>query len=366
MLASFPGSSVLLVVAISPSNWYLVFSHLIPSAKEFDSNCTNSTSMVKRPSLAVSHWLISSGEGSFFKAHQDTPHSEDLFGSLVCLLPSTHEGGNLLLRHRDRKLTFDGQALLQGAPPASIAWVGFFGDVEHEVALVTSGHRITITFNLYFEPNFARPVPQATSHLFKSALKKLINDPLLSSVHPCLGFGLEYAYPFERAVQGRDFINLKGVDATLIQILNDLGADYRFYLLYKEDACPFRILSKNIIDGDYIDEGDESIFNRLVDESFIIWDSGFQHVQDPSASEDYHSDWWYGLMDRIDEYEKSIKSMDIEWVTEPNEEHLDRSVVVKYGNEASLTYVYHYLCVVARVIKPAPNEKHRQGGASSV
>ena len=67
-----------------------------------------------------------------------------MFGSLVCLLPSSHEGGNLLLRHRDREFTFDGQALLQEAPPASIAWVAFFGDVEHEVAFVTSGHRITI------------------------------------------------------------------------------------------------------------------------------------------------------------------------------------------------------------------------------
>jgi len=174
-------------------------------------------------------------------------------------------------------------------------------------------------------------------------------------------FGLEYAYPFEHAVQRRDSINLKGVDATLIQILNDL-VDHRFYLLYKEDACPFRILSKNIIDGDYIDEDDEPIFNRLVDESFIIWNSGFEHVKDPSASKDYHSDWWYELMERIDEYGKSLKPMSIEWVTEPNEEHLDRSVVVKYGNEASLTYVYHYLCVVARVVKPTPNEKHKQGG----
>ena len=39
---------------------------------------------------------------------------------------------------------FNGQELLQGAPPAAIAWVTFSADVEHEVALVTSGHRITI------------------------------------------------------------------------------------------------------------------------------------------------------------------------------------------------------------------------------
>ena len=104
---------------------------------------------------------------------QDTPRSEDMFGSLVCLLPSAHEGGNLLFRHRNYQFMFDGQALHQEALPASIAWVAFFGDVEIEVALVTSGHRISITFNLYFDSKFGGPVPQATSeHLFKSALKK--------------------------------------------------------------------------------------------------------------------------------------------------------------------------------------------------
>jgi hypothetical protein len=29
--------------------------------------------------------------------------------------------------------------------------VAFFGDIEHEIAPVTSGHRITLTYNLYFD-----------------------------------------------------------------------------------------------------------------------------------------------------------------------------------------------------------------------
>ena len=48
MSASFPGPSVPLAVAISSSNWYLVFSHPIPSIKEFVSNCINLMSMVRR------------------------------------------------------------------------------------------------------------------------------------------------------------------------------------------------------------------------------------------------------------------------------------------------------------------------------
>jgi len=281
-----------------------------------------------------------------------------MFGSLVCLLPSAHEGGNLLLSHRNHEFTFDGQVLLQGAPPASMAWVAFFGDIEHEVALVTSGHRITITFNLYFDSNFGGPIPQATSeYLFKSELKKLIDDPLLSSAHPFLGFGLDYAYPFQKAILEPDSINLKGVDATLIRILNELEVDYDFYLLYREsereDGCPFRVLSKNIFDGKYLDSRHHNS-SRLFSKSFLVFDPIVGSPEDlvPSLS---GQEGWTGLWeDFYNLYREGIKfpRLDVEWVTRPREENLDRSFAVIHGNEARPGYLYHFLCVVVKLSEP--------------
>jgi hypothetical protein len=50
--------------------------------------------------------------GSFFRPHADTPRSDKMFGSLVIVFPSPHEGGALLLRHRGQEWTFDsGEAL---------------------------------------------------------------------------------------------------------------------------------------------------------------------------------------------------------------------------------------------------------------
>jgi len=281
-----------------------------------------------------------------------------MFGSLVCLLPSAHEGGNLLLRHRNYEFTFDGQALLQEAPPASIAWVAFFGDVEHEVTLVTSGHRITITFNLYFDSNFARPVPEATSeNLFKSALKKLIGDPLLSLAHPYLGFGLDYAYPFQKAILEPNSINLKGVDATIIRILKELGIDFDFYLLYREnkhdDACPFRVLSKNIFDGKYLSHGDNS--RRLFNKSYLVFDPSVGEPKDLVPSLRDNDEGWTVLWeDFYNLYRRGMQfpRMDVEWVTKPREENLDRSVAMVYGNEAMPGYLYHFLCVVATISQP--------------
>ena len=76
-----------------------------------------------------------------------------MFGSLVIVSPTSHEGGAVLLRHRGREWIFDSSQVLAGAAndQPSVCYVAFFNDVEHEVAPVTSGHRVTLTYNLYFD-----------------------------------------------------------------------------------------------------------------------------------------------------------------------------------------------------------------------
>ncbi|EMD39478.1 hypothetical protein CERSUDRAFT_111780 [Gelatoporia subvermispora B] len=85
-----------------------------------------------------------------FKSHVDTPHRKNMFGSLVVVFPTQHEGGTLLLRHGKKQWTFDSANLLSEAPQPSIAYVAFYSDVEHEILPVTSGYRVTLTYNLYF------------------------------------------------------------------------------------------------------------------------------------------------------------------------------------------------------------------------
>ncbi|KAI0294544.1 hypothetical protein BC826DRAFT_1137333 [Russula brevipes] len=90
------------------------------------------------------------GQGAFFKPNVDTPRGKKMFGSLVLVFPTPHEGGALLARHRGTEWTFDSAAELSAAPPSSIGYAAFLSDVEHEVAPVLSGHRITLTYNLYY------------------------------------------------------------------------------------------------------------------------------------------------------------------------------------------------------------------------
>lgn len=81
----------------------------------------------------------------------DTPRSEDQIGSLVVSLPSAHEGGQLSVNNggtMDQRVVFD-WSNADSTEPAKIKWAAFYSDCAHEVHEVTSGHRITLTYNLF-------------------------------------------------------------------------------------------------------------------------------------------------------------------------------------------------------------------------
>ncbi|KAI0291804.1 hypothetical protein B0F90DRAFT_1774621 [Multifurca ochricompacta] len=57
-----------------------------------------------------------------------------LFGSLVIVFPTAHEGGTLHLRHRGQEGIFDSGLELAKLRTPTIGYIAFFSDIEHEVA----------------------------------------------------------------------------------------------------------------------------------------------------------------------------------------------------------------------------------------
>lgn len=102
---------------------------------------------------------VYSGPSGHFKAHVDTPRSNEQIGSLVVCLPSAHQGGQLEVRHQGQSMRFD-WSMPETARP-EIQWAAFYSDCEHEVMEVTSGHRITLTYNLYARNISSEDAPQA-------------------------------------------------------------------------------------------------------------------------------------------------------------------------------------------------------------
>ncbi len=161
-----------------------------------------------------------------------------MFGSLVLAFPAPHEGGALVLCHGGDETAFDSGAMLKDAKKEpSIAYVAFFSDVEHEVLPVTAGHRVTLTYNLYFRelPSQARDPTQRkkiyrtlppTANAFLVAFQQqVLADPMFLPNGGVLGFGLSHEYPVPEEQKDLNFLKdrLKGRDALVMKACHNFS-----------------------------------------------------------------------------------------------------------------------------------------------
>ena len=98
------------------------------------------------------HSMLVYETGQFFAPHQDSEKDDSMVGSLVVSLPSVHTGGALVISHQGQSATFRGSK-------STLSLVAFYSDCRHEVRPVTSGHRITLTYNLLADGSTGRPAP---------------------------------------------------------------------------------------------------------------------------------------------------------------------------------------------------------------
>jgi hypothetical protein len=172
-----------------------------------------------------------------------------MFGSLVVVFPTPHEGGALFLRHRGDEWIFDSGRELAAVREPSIGYVAFFSDVEHEVGHVISGHRVTLTYNLYFDKGVSSNFKDAASeqlflppaeyqNAFRETFQTLVDNPEFLPNGGTLGFGMRHAYPIARTMDHpnpleRIYGALKGSDAVVYQVTHALGFKPVLYMHYE-------------------------------------------------------------------------------------------------------------------------------------
>ena len=152
--------------------------------------------------------------GGHFKPHVDTPRSADMFGSLVVCLPSKFTGEALVTRHQGRQVTFDWSS------STATQWAAFYSDVEHEVLPVTSGHRITLTYNLYHTSR-AMTLAITTNPLY-CELKTALQNPHFMRQGGILGFFCQHKYTGISTNLGKFSPFLKGEDALIYEVAYSL------------------------------------------------------------------------------------------------------------------------------------------------
>src|SRR6266851_5406152 len=87
------------------------------------------------------HSLLVYETNQHFLAHQDSEKDDSMVGTLVVTLPSSYAGGELMVGHNEEWKAYRGSK-------TALSLVAFYADCRHEVLKVTSGYRITLTYNL--------------------------------------------------------------------------------------------------------------------------------------------------------------------------------------------------------------------------
>ncbi|KAG5644907.1 hypothetical protein DXG03_007459 [Asterophora parasitica] len=280
------------------------------------------------------------GKGSFFKSHKDTPRGETMFGSLVVVFPTAHEGGALLLRHNSQEWTFDSAALTKAEDKPSIAYIAFYSDVDHEVALVTSGHRVTLTYNLFFEDEQAyAKLPQSIERVapgdndLENALSVALSNPNFLPQGGYLGFGLDFKYPISQSQRISGTAVLKGSDAAIERACRRLSLNPSLYVVYKQKDASFLVPASNTLRNRtfYVEDIAEILCHPSEYKGHIIHEFG-QHAPKERYSRTYRED-----------------KIRLAWVTPLTQYSHFRSNYIAYGNEASAACIYGDLCLAVEV-----------------
>lgn len=207
-----------------------------------------------------------------------------MFGSLVIVFPTPHEGGVLLLRHRGKEWTFDSGPELTTERQPSIRYAAFFSDIEHEVTPVISGHRVTLTYNLYFddigpttisENSFSRPLlsTQAVNERsFYETFEALLQNPEFLADGGTLAFGLRHVYPIKDSLEHLYGV-LKGCDAVVYQTVPALGFEPVLSLYYEWEP-PWSAHLEGVLIDEVIDFSCVRFPNEAGDLAYVLREKG--------------------------------------------------------------------------------------------
>ena len=294
------------------------------------------------------------GKDSFFKAHKDTPRGTDMFGSLVIVYPTAHQGGELVLRHKGSEWTFDANILTSLQPFPSLAYVAFYSDIEHEVLKVTSGSRVTLTYNLYLVPCVSisktpvssdasatpvRPNLKDTAN-FQTTLRRLLKRPEFMPEGGTLALNLTHLYPvtFDTDLQGM-VAYLKGEDAHVYRSCRELELKPMLRMIYdrrRSRRSKHGVMMEVIVGNPNYD------YQQTDYQGHLVHELGGIPVNLSNGDLAADSDWNQDEM--TEDYEQ------LSWLTDftkPTNELKD--LMIAYGNEVSVGFVYCSPCLIVRI-----------------
>lgn len=111
---------------------------------------------------------------SLSQQHVKMKTDSGVFGTLVLMLPSRFEGGELLVQHRANVDPYAWNPA--STSPFDVKYAAFYSDCTHEVKPVTSGHRLCLTYNLVASSVDRVPMNHTKYHRLETALDAFFKD----------------------------------------------------------------------------------------------------------------------------------------------------------------------------------------------
>jgi len=281
-----------------------------------------------------------------------------MIGSLVVIFPTPHKGGTFILRHDGQEYTFDSGLELSRVEKPSIAYVAFYSDVEHEVTIVDSGYRLSLTYNLYVTaPSHRKRIPSIPSNCLlpnelklKQVLSNLLDEKTFLPEGGTIGFGLLHKYPVSKDNGSLESVLncLKGTDAALRRVCVSLGLDLKPKVIYKETDGKVLILMDDFIELDCVETDLECLLCKENDEWYL--DQG-SIVKSRGLKENGGGEYEKELPrdDNNDDEDSKYSFQEVWWLTKRTEITTERTEFVTYGNEPSLAYIYGDVVLIAKV-----------------
>ncbi|KAG1837036.1 hypothetical protein DFJ58DRAFT_669173 [Suillus subalutaceus] len=287
------------------------------------------------------------GAGSFVGPHQSTTNSDKMFGFLDIVFPTPHTGGIYSLRDNEREWRVDFATMLSEAQIPLVGYAAYFNEVEREIGSVISGHRLTLSYKLYFASGGDSLSTTMISALgpfepsLKTALAEFVNDPKVLPNGGYLGFGLRHRYPVSSEMRVDTLRScLKGSDAIITRVLNRLPLPWSIRVLYRDRGSHSEqtfVLHKSISD---------------LSQQDLVWSHwGASEKMGPGAEFVRFVDE-FGNDDekRAGDYSKySEDVVDIIQMTEMPSITNVHSQYLAYGNEVKMGNLYGDICIVAEV-----------------
>jgi hypothetical protein len=149
--------------------------------------------------------------GSFFLPHRDGEKLDRMVATLVVVLPSSFQGGELIVRHEGEEQTID----FSGAGPFHIHWAAFYADCEHEVRPLRKGYRLCLVYNLTLAKATKKSLaaPRTSEHV--EAVRDILREWVEDEEARKLVITLDHQY----TPDGLAWDALKGTDGVKARVL---------------------------------------------------------------------------------------------------------------------------------------------------